>query len=201
MLEAASLRCERGGRILFDRLSFRLRDGELLRVSGANGSGKTSLLRVLCGLLTPTQGAVRWKGEPVAALREEYGKELVYLGHAPAVKGDLTAAENLSIACTLAGVAAKKEDVQSALARFALPGDVPVRRLSQGQRRRAALARLALSGAVPLWLLDEPFAALDAEGIERLSALLSDHAKRGGAVVFTTHQDAGVAATQTLELG
>jgi heme exporter protein A len=143
---------------------------------------------------------VRWKGEPVAALREEFARQLVYLGHAPAVKGDLTAEENLSIACTLAGVAASRAAVKSALARFALPHDVPVRRLSQGQRRRAALARLALSGAVPLWLLDEPFAALDAEGIERLGALLSGHAEKGGAIVFTTHQDPGIAATRTLEL-
>lgn len=200
MLEAADLRCERGGRVLFERLSFRLAAGEFLRVSGANGSGKTSLLRVLCGLLTPSRGSVRWKGEPVAALREEYARQLVYLGHAPAVKGDLTAEENLSIACTLAGVAASRDAVKSALARFALPDDVPVRRLSQGQRRRAALARLALSGAVPLWLLDEPFAALDAEGIERLGALLSGHAEKGGAIVFTTHQDPGFAATRTLEL-
>lgn len=200
MLEAADLRCERGGRVLFERLSFRLGAGEFLRVSGANGSGKTSLLRVLCGLLTPSRGCVRWKGEPVAALREEFARQLVYLGHAPAVKGDLTAEENLSIACTLAGVAASRDAVKSALARFALPHDVPVRRLSQGQRRRAALARLALSGAVPLWLLDEPFAALDAEGIERLGALLSGHAEKGGAIVFTTHQDPGIAATRTLEL-
>lgn len=200
MLEAADLRCERGGRVLFERLSFRLAAGEFLRVSGANGSGKTSLLRVLCGLLTPSRGSVRWKGEPVAALREEYARQLVYLGHAPAVKGDLTAEENLSIACTLAGVAVSRDAVKSALARFALPDDVPVRRLSQGQRRRAALARLALSGAVPLWLLDEPFAALDAEGIERLGALLSGHAEKGGAIVFTTHQDPGFAATRTLEL-
>lgn len=200
MLEAADLRCERGGRVLFERLSFRLGAGEFLRVSGANGSGKTSLLRVLCGLLTPSRGCVRWKGEPVAALREEFARQLVYLGHAPAVKGDLTAEENLSIACTLAGVAASRAAVKSALARFALPHDVPVRRLSQGQRRRAALARLALSGAVPLWLLDEPFAALDAEGIERLGALLSGHAEKGGAIVFTTHQDPGIAATRTLEL-
>ena len=200
MLEAADLRCERGGRVLFERLSFRLGAGEFLRVSGANGSGKTTLLRVLCGLLTPSRGCVRWKGEPVAALREEYARQLVYLGHAPAVKGDLTAEENLSIACTLAGVAASRAAVKSALARFALPHDVPVRRLSQGQRRRAALARLALSGAVPLWLLDEPFAALDAEGIERLGALLSGHAEKGGAIVFTTHQDPGIAATRTLEL-
>ena len=200
MLEAADLRCERGGRVLFDGLSFRLGAGEFLRVSGANGSGKTSLLRVLCGLLTPSRGSVCWKGEPVAALREEYARQLVYLGHAPAVKGDLTAEENLSIACTLAGVAASRDAVKSALARFALPDDVPVRRLSQGQRRRAALARLALSGAVPLWLLDEPFAALDAEGIERLGALLAGHAEKGGAIVFTTHQDPGIAATRTLEL-
>ncbi len=201
MLQAADLRCERGGKILFDRLSFRLGHGELLHVCGANGSGKTSLLRVLCGLLAPSQGSVHWKGEPVASLREEYARELVYLGHAPAVKGDLTAEENLWIACTLAGVPVNQDNLKSALARFALPGGVPVRNLSQGQRRRAALARLALSGAVPLWLLDEPFAALDADGIASLTALFSQHAKGGGAIVFTTHQDAAFTATHTLELG
>jgi heme exporter protein A len=200
VLEAAGLECERGGRILFRGLSFALHPGELLRVAGANGSGKTSLLRILCGLLTPTAGEVRWNGSPVQSLKEEYSKQLLYLGHAPAVKDDLTAAENLSISCWLAGMRPGEEAVRAALARFGLSGkDVPVKKLSQGQRRRAALARLCLSESA-LWLLDEPFAALDAEGVSLLNTFSRDHMARGGAVVLTTHQDPGIAATRVIDL-
>ena len=174
----------------------------MLRVAGANGSGKTSLLRILCGLLTPSAGEVRWRGAPIRSLREEYAKQLVYLGHAPAVKGELSAAENLSIASALAGFPVSRAQVQAALAALALAAvDVPVRKLSQGQRRRAALARLCLSAAATLWLLDEPFTALDAQGVERLRELFARHLAGGGAIVFTTHQDPGIAATQVLDLG
>ena len=198
MLEAADLHCERGGRELFAALSFAVSNGESLRVAGANGSGKTSLLRILCGLAAPSRGEVRWDGSPIGSLKEDYARELVYLGHAPAVKGDLTAAENLSIACTLAGL--PNADVRSALARFGLAPDVAVRKLSQGQRRRAALARLAVGGA-RLWILDEPFSALDAEGAGLLNELFAQHLAQRGAIVFTTHQDPGIAATRTVELG
>ena len=201
MLEAADLTCERGGNLLFKNLSFRLADGNLLRIAGANGSGKTSLLRILAGLLEPAAGAVRWHGSPIRALREEFARNLVYLGHAAAVKDELTAAENLSITCRLAGRVTPDSAVQEALARFAVPPDKQVRRLSQGQRRRAALARLALSGGVPLWLLDEPFSALDAEGIGLLKSLIVAHQGGGGAVVFSTHQDPGILATKVIDLG
>jgi len=174
----------------------------MLRVAGANGSGKTSLLRILCGLLPPSGGEVRWNGEPIRSLREDYSRQLVYLGHAPAVKGDLTAAENLFITCALAGVSVSEAQVQAALAGVELAaGGVPVRKLSQGQRRRAALARLWLSAAATLWLLDEPFTALDAQGIALMRGLFAQHLARGGAIVFTTHQDPGIAATQVLDLG
>src|SRR5207244_8522870 len=136
--------------------------GKLLRIAGANGSGKTSLLRILCGLLTPTHGEVRWDGTPIQRLREEYASKLVYIGHAPAVKDDLTTAENLAIACSLAGLRVSGPQIEAALGEYGLPsGTMLVRKLSQGQRRRSALARLLLSQTVPLWLLDEPFAALD----------------------------------------
>lgn len=201
MLEAADLECERGGRSLFRSLGFALKAGESLRIAGANGSGKTSLLRILCGLLPPAHGKVLWKGADVAGLREEYSTQLVYLGHAPAVKDDLTAAENLSITCRLAGNPQPKSAVQEALARFGLSAKgLSVKRLSQGQRRRAALARLALSEARPLWLLDEPFSALDADGVSILNTLVKDQVARGGSVVFTTHQDPGIAATRVIEL-
>ena len=201
MLEAADLACERGGRRLFRGLSFAVTDGELLRIAGANGQGKTSLLRILCGLLTPTAGVVRWGGEPIGSLREEYSRSVLFLGHAPAVKDDLTAAENLAIACQLAGVSADEERIADALGRFGLPEQpVFVRKLSQGQRRRAALARLLLSEAVPLWLLDEPLAALDTAAAELVESLISAHVARGGMAIYTTHQEARVEATRVVTL-
>jgi heme exporter protein A len=201
VLEAADLECERGGWLLFRGLSFALAAGESMRVAGANGSGKTSLLRILCGLLLPSAGEVRWRGTAIRGLREDYSRELVYLGHAPAVKDDLSAAENLAISCALAGMPAEAQAIEGALARFGLAGkSQPSRRLSQGQRRRAALARLALSASRPLWLLDEPFSALDAAGVALLRGLIEAHLGRGGAVIFTTHQDAGIATARVIDL-
>jgi heme exporter protein A len=202
VLEGVDLECERGGRTLFRSLALSVQGGQSLRIAGANGSGKTSLLRILCGLSAPSAGEVRWQGSPIGQLKEDYSRQLVYLGHAPAVKGDLTAAENLSITCTLAGLHTTKSEVHAALERFGLPvRKTAVRQFSQGQRRRAALARLCLSSALPLWLLDEPFSALDARGIELLRSLVLQQLARGGAVVFTTHQEPGIAATHVLDLG
>jgi heme exporter protein A len=200
VLEARDLYCERGERALFRKLSFSVKGGELLRIAGANGSGKTSLLRILCGLLTPAQGEVRWKDAPIASLKEEYSRELVYLGHAPAVKADLSAGENLAIACGLAGTPASRERIGAALTLLEVP-DAPVRKLSQGQKRRAALARLCLAAQAPLWLLDEPFTALDPAGVEVVKTMIDGHVSRGAIVVYTTHQDPGIAASRVLELG
>jgi heme exporter protein A len=201
VLEAAQIECERGGRKLFGPLSLRVAGGDLVRVAGPNGSGKTSLLRILCGLLTPSAGAVRWRGETISVLREEYSRHLVYLGHAPAVKDELTPAENLDIACRLAGVEVKQEALAWALTAFAVP-DVPVRKLSQGQRRRAALARLLLAGSAKLWLLDEPFAALDTGSAGYTEELVQRHLAAGGSVVYTTHQSTTLDATaRVVELG
>jgi heme exporter protein A len=200
VLEARDLECERGGRKLFSGLSFSLAGGELLRIAGPNGSGKTSLLRILCGLLTPTAGEVRWKGAAIATLREEFSRELIYLGHAPAVKDDLTPLENLEIACRLAGLSFTNEALTAALKAFSVP-ELPVRKLSQGQRRRSALARLMLSAAAPLWLLDEPLAALDVSAAALVEELVRGHLARGGALVYTTHQAAGMdAAARVIEL-
>ena len=202
MLETENLECERGGRVLFRGLSFALKGGELLRVAGANGRGKTSLLRILCGLLSPNAGKIRWNGDPIQAQREEYSRQLVYLGHAPAVKEDLTAAENLRIACTLAGVAIPDGSIQESLKKFGIDNASFVKQLSQGQRRRAALARLVLSGSVPLWLLDEPLAALDAAAAALVEGLIAGHVARGGMVIYTTHQEAHIeGALRVLDLG
>ena len=201
MLEAADLECERGGKVLFRGLSFRLQPGEALRVAGANGSGKTSLLRIVCGLLPPTHGQVRWQGAAIDGLREEYSRHVVYIGHAAAVKDELTAQENLAFACRLAGQRVSEAEAAQALAAFGLSGNAaPVKRLSQGQRRRAALARLRVSASRPLWLLDEPFTALDRDGTEVLRSLMEQHLSRGGAIALATHQEGGIAAGQVIKL-
>jgi len=200
MLEAAGLDCVRQGRVLFRALGFTLARGERLRIAGANGSGKTSLLRILCGLLSPDAGEVRWQGQKIESLREEYARHLLYLGHAPGVKDDLTPVENLEVACRLVGISFAGKILEDALAQLGVPDDVPVRKLSQGQRRRAALARLVVSEQVPLWLLDEPYAALDAQAAATVDALITAHAARGGAVIFTTHQETGAAAARVIEL-
>jgi heme exporter protein A len=200
VLEGTELECERGGRTLFRGVSFRLARGELLRIAGPNGSGKTSLVRILCGLLAPTQGEVRWRGAPIRRLAEEFSRQLLYIGHAAALKDDLTPLENLDIALRLAGAQAHKEALDWALAAFAVP-DLPVRKLSQGQRRRAALARLLLSEGVPLWLLDEPFAALDTAAAAYTEELVGRHLQAGGSVVYTTHQQAAIdASARVLDL-
>ncbi len=202
MLEAVELQCARGERTLFSGLDFQLRGGELLRIAGANGSGKTSLLRILCGLLAPAYGSVRWQGEDIRRLREEFWGRLVYLGHANAIKDDLTAAENLGIACTLAGRKAADGELRAALDQLGIGSSThrPTRVLSQGQRRRVALARLALSSQSPLWILDEPFTALDTRAVEIVQEMIANHVARGGAVVYTTHVEFEIAAAVCLRV-
>ena len=202
-LEAIDLHCARGERSLFSALSFAVRGGELLRIGGPNGSGKTSLLRIACALLEPTRGEVRWAGENIRRLQEEFWRQIVYIGHASAIKDDLTSAENLRVACTLAGIRVQPARIGEALRELGLGGceNLPTRVLSQGQRRRVALARLALSEAMPLWILDEPFAALDAAAVERVQNLIAGQLARGAAVVLTTHLETRIATTLRIDLG
>lgn len=191
MLHVQGLACVRGDRPLFRGLDFSLDAGQALHVAGANGSGKTSLLRLLCGLSAPAEGEVRWKGESIGKLREEYFRDLLYIGHAPAVKDDLSAEENLLVAATVAGLAISKADARAALQGIGLSGreDLPAKVLSQGQRRRVVLARLLLAQRVPLWILDEPFTALDKKAVANLRGTIESHVADGGMVLYTTHQE------------
>ncbi|MCC7484871.1 MAG: cytochrome c biogenesis heme-transporting ATPase CcmA [Burkholderiales bacterium] len=194
MLRASGLACARGERRLFAGVSFELGGGALLQVRGDNGSGKTSLLRMVCGLLAPAEGTVTWNGRDIRDLAEGYRARLAYVGHLNALKDELDPAENLRFAARVSGLPAAPADIDAALRALGLAdARLPCRLLSQGEKRRAALARLRLSGSRPLWVLDEPFSALDAPGVALARSLVESHVEGGGAVLFTTHQDAGFA--------
>ena len=189
MLSATDLSCHRGGRPLFRGVGFTLRPGRWIHVRGANGAGKTSLLRILAGLSPADEGEVQWNGVPVGRDRARYHADLLYLGHHAAVKDELTPLENLRAANQLDGHTLDDEQALRALIRFGLKGreDVPVRFLSAGQRRRALLAR-TMTRPAKLWILDEPLTALDVSAIEGFASLVGEHLSRGGLAVVTSHQ-------------
>lgn len=205
MLQARQIECTRGNRRLFHDLSFRLEAKQALRVGGENGSGKTSLLRMLAGLSPPQAGEILWNDGRIAVLGEDYRRDLLFLGHANALKDDLTAVENLRSALMLAGRAVLEPALRDALAMQGLASvaDLPARLLSQGQKRRVALARLGFCADKPLWVLDEPFAALDAASVGQVATTVTAYLRGGGMVVFTTHQEVGLADAQvrSIELG
>ena len=201
MLEVRDLEVMRGDHRLFSNLGFSLQGGELLRLRGSNGSGKTSLLRTVCGLLDPTEGEVLWKGESIRSQRDEFNRALTYLGHHNGIKAELTGFENLRLSNTLSGNTVSDNQIYDALGEIGLAGreDLPTQVLSQGQKRRVALARLLLSEA-DMWVLDEPFTALDVGAVEMLSRLIERHLQKGRMVMLTTHQEVAIRAGEMREI-
>jgi heme exporter protein A len=192
-LSVIDLGCIRGDKILFKQLSFTLDSGKLLFVQGENGSGKTTLLRTLCGLSIPAAGAIKWNQQKIKELAEEYYSQLLYIGHLPAIKDDLTAIENILFSLSLSGYTVNREQAIVALDALGIArcANLPSRALSQGQKRRVALAQLWLHDnpeQTPLWILDEPFASLDITMINNLTQHIEKYVKNGGAVIFTSHQ-------------
>jgi heme exporter protein A len=201
MLEAHELAAQRGFAKLFSGLSFRVDAGEALVVTGANGTGKTTLLRMLAGLSAPSAGEIRWRGRRAAPFDPDLRASLAFAGHLPALKDELTAEENLASLVALEGDDASDEAIGAALDDVALTRQrrLPARVLSQGQRRRIGLARLALLPR-PLWILDEPVTALDAAGAELLARLVAGHLAKGGLTVAATHAPLGLPATRVRPL-
>ena len=197
MLEVSNLACSRGDHRLFSGLNFTLDHGQILQIQGANGSGKTSLLRTLCGFITPDEGTIAWRGENIRELDEDYHAELLYLGHLNAIKDELSALENLRVSAGLSGKELDEKEAMVVLRRMGLRGRemLPTKVLSQGQRRRVALARLPVSDA-KLWVLDEPLTALDVGAVALVQELIAEHLAQQGMVIFTTHQPLQVAGME-----
>jgi heme exporter protein A len=188
-LQAIAISCERGGRPLFAPQSFTLSPGQAMQIEGDNGSGKTSLLRMVCGLAPTASGEVRWGGQAISEVRHAFSRDLLYLGHSLGLKDELSAVENLRVASVLAGHSVGNEEALQALQAQGLGSrsHLPLRVLSQGQKRRVALARLQLSKA-RLWVLDEPFVALDTLAVLALQQVLRQHLAQDGLLLFTSHQ-------------
>ena len=201
-LQARQLGCVRGRRQLFADIGLGLAPGRALRVAGVNGSGKSSLLRILCGLAAPQSGAVLWRGADIRSSRAEFARELLYLGHEAAIKEDFSAIENLVAGAALSGAPVSIAQARGALAVGGLLAlaDTPCRHLSEGQRKRVALARLHMARERRLWVLDEPFSALDAHAVKVLTGTLDAHVAGGGMLVYTTHQDIALRAADSLTL-
>ena len=201
MLEVRNLTCVRGTRRLLKDLSFAAAAGELIELRGPNGSGKTSLLRILCGLATPAGGQVFWNGQNIQTLAEEYSASVAYLGHQNAVKDELSALENLRIATAVGGQSLSKNEAIEVLARVGLTQQqhLPARALSAGQRRRLAMSRLLTSPA-QLWVLDEVLTSLDDTAIKLSREFITDHLGHGGIAIVATHQDLNLTVPEVKRL-
>jgi heme exporter protein A len=201
MLSAHQLTCVRGERTLFSGLDLAVGAGEWLHVRGSNGCGKTSLLRLLAGLASPAEGEIRWCGTSTREEPQAFHQDLLFLGHHGAVKEELTALENLELAAQLDGARLDRDEAIRALHRFGLKGreHLPVRFLSAGQKRRVLLARLVTRKA-RLWILDEPFTALDTKAVDMLGGLVGEHLADGGMAVVTSHQAIPIPGGKAVEL-
>ncbi|MBB1293617.1 MAG: heme exporter protein A [Pseudoalteromonas rhizosphaerae] len=189
MLHIKSVTCIKQERCLFADLNFSLKSGQIMQLAGPNGAGKTSLLRIIAGFSAPDEGQVMWQGESIAKNYDEFARQLLFIGHKTGVNSQLSAIENLRFWLQIQGYNTE-QDLYSLLAKIGLVGleDVPVRTLSAGQQRRVALIRLWLNDA-KLWVLDEPFTALDKSGVAFLQQRFLAHLEQGGAILLTTHQD------------
>lgn len=192
VLQVSALECIRGDRVLFSDLAFTARAGQIIQVQGPNGSGKTSLLRIVSGLTPPAQGEVLWHGKAIDRAGSDYLSQINFIGHANGIKADLTPLENLHMAVML-GTASAKMDKITALQRLGLGKyyDIPCRQLSAGQQRRVALARLLVT-ETSIWILDEPFTSLDNHGIGMVEDMLLAHVEKGGLVMLTSHHHLNV---------
>lgn len=191
LISAVKLTCIREDRILFDGLSFDIHAGNIIQIEGPNGAGKTSLLRILAGLSRPYAGKVNYLGKNITRMRDEFNEDLLFLGHLPGVKSELTAEENLKFNLSISGY--HTPDTKGILSKVNLSGfeDALAGHLSAGQHRRTALARLWHTNS-RIWIVDEPFTAIDKKGVEELERLFLHHADNGGCVILTTHQDMGI---------
>jgi heme exporter protein A len=196
MLRVSNLSCSRGNKPLFADVSFELNAGQALHLEGDNGVGKTSLLRIVCGLSPADAGEVCWHDKTIQENATAFRSSLFYLGHGLSLKEELTALENLMSDAAVSGRTLREAQALVALARMGLRGreHLPLRVMSQGQKRRTALARLLASQA-PLWVLDEPFVALDVKAVDGLRGLLAEHVANGGMVLFTSHQPVALSTT------
>ncbi|WP_371189553.1 cytochrome c biogenesis heme-transporting ATPase CcmA [Thalassotalea maritima] len=188
LLQAEQLTCIREDRILFDELSFTVSAGDIIQVEGANGTGKTSLLRILSGLSQPYSGDVLYQQQSINDISEEYYQDLLFLGHLPGVKGEMTSEENLQFYLSLHGQDPARAEQTLDIVNLYGFEDAKASHLSAGQHRRIALARLWQTNA-KIWILDEPFTAIDKAGVRQLESLIQAHAQQGGCVIMTTHQD------------
>ena len=200
-LEVRKITCVRGERELFSNIDFQVLPGQCLHIRGENGVGKTSLLRLLTGLASPESGEVLWSGHSIKKDVLEYHSKLLFLGHRDALKEDLSAIENLRMYAAIDGITLSEQEAFASLWRFGLKGreDLPVNCLSAGQKKRVLMARMLMRRA-QIWILDEPFNALDTHAVEELQGLIAEHLQRNGLVVLTSHQPLAIPGLRVLDL-